>query len=529
VAAWLGRPLGRGNACALVVLVCSAPAWLIADPLQTFILINDDFAYVADARTASRLLSTFWTPHNAHIVPLFRLWTYLLVMIAGRLENMPVVLAVASYGVLVLVMLAAGIVAARETGESSLGLAVMALLGVTTVIEPATVWYSAGQALWASLMILIMLAALQSWRASGGTWRLAAAGTAAVAAPLFWTGGLAAGPVGWAYLWTSGGARARRAAAVPIVCTVLVGLVALVSQANSVAFVPGGRTLIPLAWRAIAGALHTSQGVVEVLVLGNLGHDAETTATQGVVLTLALGLLWGFSRREFGRKTSLESAGVSLIVFSFLLVFTFRGDYPYSSLRALGWYHAIPQVGASLFVAGWWQAIVLVGSSAERIRPPSRRGAACVLALLVVLLILHEPRAARLFVGQEVAEAEPVQRWNSLVSARIDQARSLARERLREQRRFLARLDQADRVGRRQGIGRKAIHDVFGRLLGPGMPKEVASLDGADLLALPWDGPETDRARIQAALGEILGQRFHPSGLSNPEHSRELRTPNAQP
>ena len=55
------------------------PGGCSSDQLDYLALSGDDFAYVADARDGPRMLSNLFKPHNTHIVPLFRLWTFALV------------------------------------------------------------------------------------------------------------------------------------------------------------------------------------------------------------------------------------------------------------------------------------------------------------------------------------------------------------------------------------------------------------------------------------------------------------------
>ena len=79
----------------LLCILCSLalPCWLLGDELRHFCLAGDDFAYVADSRDASRLATNLFKPHNTHVVPLFRIWTFALVMAAGRLSNFATALA----------------------------------------------------------------------------------------------------------------------------------------------------------------------------------------------------------------------------------------------------------------------------------------------------------------------------------------------------------------------------------------------------------------------------------------------------
>ena len=67
------------------------------DPIAIYRLYSDDFAYVAASRTFPRTLSNLFVPHNTHIVPAWRLLTWALSAIAGRLANLQLVLAAASY------------------------------------------------------------------------------------------------------------------------------------------------------------------------------------------------------------------------------------------------------------------------------------------------------------------------------------------------------------------------------------------------------------------------------------------------
>jgi hypothetical protein len=73
----------------------------------------------------------------------------------------------------VLAMAATGHVVAWDTERPALGLAAVAALGLTSVLGPTLLWYAASQALAAGTMIVVMLAALQVWRARGSFWPLA--------------------------------------------------------------------------------------------------------------------------------------------------------------------------------------------------------------------------------------------------------------------------------------------------------------------------------------------------------------------
>src|SRR5207237_3687561 len=128
---WLRGPIGRLGLTIWVVLLATAPAVLFFDPagfrpnthghiprepLAFSRLFSDDVAYVAGSRTWERTVSNLLVPHNTHIVPAWRLVTWGLVAWAGSLERLPEVLAVASYAIVVAVMLLTGRLVARETG-----------------------------------------------------------------------------------------------------------------------------------------------------------------------------------------------------------------------------------------------------------------------------------------------------------------------------------------------------------------------------------------------------------------------------
>jgi hypothetical protein len=84
---WLERPAPLLVVAALAGLIIVIPAWMMADELRHFTLLRDDFAYVARSRDLQTTWGHLLEPHNTHVVPIFRLWTFVLVALAGRLEN----------------------------------------------------------------------------------------------------------------------------------------------------------------------------------------------------------------------------------------------------------------------------------------------------------------------------------------------------------------------------------------------------------------------------------------------------------
>lgn len=521
-----GRRVRPAVGLLIASAIAIAPWWLMADSLRDFSLKGDDFFYLAHSRTPSRALASLWVPHNTHVVPLFRLWTLALVGVAGRLEGIPAVFGAASYLALVLVMMAGGHFVARETRSRACGLIAMAGLGITTVMEPSVSWYSASQVLWAGLGILATLIALQGWRDSPAPWRLGVAALAAMAAPAFWSGGFVAGPAGAAYLLADGRARCRKAAVLPLLASGAAAAIALALGGSGILAASRRQHALPESSRPIWGLLHTAQAIPEVLVAGNLGLDPETDPVQGVVFCAALAALWIRSRRgPSPRPNPLESAGAVTMVAGYLMAYIYRGYLPFSSLRSIGWYHAIPQVGAVLLAVGWWSGTRAQPPPATGRGPLGLVGASAVLAFVAFLFLVHQPRATRLFLAQVPAMTARERQIFLIPSLQRRRAIYLASVRAELQRQSLARLDRAERIARQSGIGREAIRHALGQVSGPGFPDGRIGFDVTSLLDLPEHGTTDDPAQVRRALAGFWvtetvppppwlapGEPWHPDG-----------------
>jgi len=90
-------------------------------------MVRDDFVYVSDSRDLARAVSTLLEPHNTHVVPVFRLWTFILSRLAGRLSEIPSALVYANYLHLVIACVALRRLIARETRSEAAGLIGMAV------------------------------------------------------------------------------------------------------------------------------------------------------------------------------------------------------------------------------------------------------------------------------------------------------------------------------------------------------------------------------------------------------------------
>jgi len=476
----------------------------MADDLRFFALFGDDFAYIAESRDATTTLNNLLAPHNTHVVPLFRLWTFALVALAGHLANLQAVFGAASYVGLVSAMLAVGQLVMKEFSRAGVALTVMAGLGVSTVVMPAVTWYSAGQALWAGAAVVVTLVLVRNWSLKGGGWRFALAVLGAALAPAIWAGGHVAGLAGAAYLGATGQSRCRRPALALVgvaASAILLELVLVRREIQETTIIwEHRRELWP---RPIQGVLHTAQAVIEALLFGNLGLDTITTPLQASTLTLGLVGLWAWSRGGWRRVMPLEAAGAAIVLFGYLMPYTFRGNLPFSSLRSAGWYHAIPQIGAVLLAAGWWVGLTPLPAQSDP-RRLTRRGALIVLGLILLLSQMQTPRAERFL----LAEAPPMtaSEKQKFPIAELQRLRALYfREDHRDRQfRHLARLDAAQRVCARLRIGPGTIRREFGRILMPGISELQGQSDVVSIMAFPNDAGEMAPAAVRSALGSLL-------------------------
>ena len=532
--AWRSRPVPRGLAVVAAALILLAPPALWVDPFDGYVplregfggladrlalvfepfsgafLFADDFGYVAGSRTPADLSRSWLLPHNTHVVPLFRAWTFAWVRAAGSLARLPETLALASSLTYAAAMLLVGRLAARETGRVEVGLAAMAGYGISAVLRPTVAWYAAGQAVFASVGVLATLAALQRWRTRGGVAWLAASALFASASPLLWSAGVVAGPSGFVYLWADGRPNARRAAFVPLLASGLTAL-AVLGMAGSRVSSPANFHGRPVAEavRPVQGALSTAQGVVEILVLKNLGLASGTTPEQALAFLVALALAWGGSRGGSFRPGPLEAAGLTAAGLGFFLAYSARGYFTFDNLRDLSWYAAIPQAGAALFAAGWWGARP-ASTPPERLQGPTRGGLLAVAGVVVLAVLLQQPRVrAQNGSAPHPPTASERRTFRTPRLLRI-RARALNDDRADWQRRALGRLDRVEAAALRASADRGAVRAVLGRPRLPGMPPEVAGLDAVQLLALPETGARVDAARLRSALNTVWFEEPEP-------------------
>ena len=501
IQSFLARPAGTPVIIILAICILAAPVWLFADSLRYSRMILDDFAYAGASRSFSKTMTNLFVPHNAHIVPAWRLLTWAIVAASGNLATLPANFGRAAIAVVPLVMLETGILVGRETRSTSAGLVAMAASGTTSILRMPATWYSAGQTFWAGLGILLTLLALQSWRRSGGAWRLGLAAVWAVIAGGFWTIGHLAGPAGCVYLLADGRSSARRAAVVPILATVVAVAVSFAMGARKIEVdIKFEGTDRDKAINFTRGASHTLQSISETLVIGNLGVAAETQPVQAAVLSLSLLGLWLWTFRNGGRPSPLEWAGGVILLGAYFISWSFRGYYTFENLRnVVPWYDTIPHLGAVLFASGWWSRVWQVqGAEPARL---SRGGAFGIVVVALGLVAIHQPRATVLFVKE--APKMTAAELKKLPILELQRLRAVAyREVISQwQRDHLYRLDRAERVAQKAGIGLDLIHQTFGRVLAPILPE---AYDAAELLNLPRKGTETNPERARELLGPLF-------------------------
>jgi hypothetical protein len=484
----------------------------MADWLKVFGLNPTDFLYVEESVDAGKLARSLVVPLNTHVVPLFRIYTYVVVLMTPRLVDLPWTLLAASYLGLVATALLVGRLVFLETKRTALALGAMLGLGTTTVMLPVLTHYAASQALWSGAAIVAALVAASDWKQRGGAGRLLLTGLGVLAAPAVWSGGLAAGPAVVASFWADGRPRCRWAAGVMILLTGLAAGVILVQSRRYIQTDAVVNEVHPELWpRPVQGTLHAAQAIVESSILHNLGLDAFTTPLQSVVLLALVGLLWHVSRGGLRQATSLEASGATVATVGALLVYLFRGNLPFSSIRPVGWYYALPQIGSVLFAAGWWAAVADRHAGGEHARPLTVRGMLGVLVFGAVLFAIQAERSRRLEIETAPPLAPSETKRFPIPELQGLRARHLADDETDRLNRALVRLDRVEAIARREGINKADIRRAFGRVLAPGIP-ENHTADAASLLRLP----EGEASKDPDLVRRTLGAWYHSEPIPRP-------------
>jgi hypothetical protein len=526
---WFDKPTSRLGHVMLMALILSAPWWLFGlgrlpawiapeSRISTYVhqnlsyrLYSDDFAYVGASRNWSRTVDNLFMPHNTHICPSWRLLTWGVVQAAGDLVRLPEVMKLVSYLALVLVMLATGHFVAQESKSLTLGFAASALVGVTSIQRLSTIWFSAGQTLWAGLFILSSLILAQEALRRRWYWLWPGVFLACWIAGGFWTIGHAAGPVTAVYVLAAARGRSRAFAILPATAMISAVAIALTFGGQeidaSISF--HGRSSRE-AFNAVQGLSHTCHSIVETLILANLGIDALTTDVQAVTLTLMLMAVWaGWHVRNARSVTNLEWTGAALCISAYWVEWSFRGYFSWEMLKGiLHWYDSIPQIGWAIFLAGWIHAAV--GEKSEWTAGPSRpariirRNALIILAFCLSMLALHQSEVDK----QLIASMPPITPREAASNAfPIPELKKLRAvflwdERAKRITRHLVRLQNAESIAQKSGWSVADISAAFGRVRIPAIPKVY---DGVYFMNLPLVSAQpANPSVVRQALSRLL-------------------------
>jgi hypothetical protein len=326
----------------------------------------------------------------------------------------------------------------------------------------------------------------------------------AVLAGWFWAVGHLAGPVAAIYLWADGRRRCRIAAAWPLAAsaTAVTLSLAIASSRFDSKIRFHGRTVREVI-SPVQGLCRTSQAIPENLAFGNLALAVQATPAQGALLTLGLAGLWlsrlwprrrdsgqshdqprqsGGARARSQAVSPLECAGAALVVGCYLVEWTFGGATEHRYFRIINlrfivpWYHAIPHIGAVLWLAGWWSAMMpatIESPVATKHRSLTRRACLGLGLLILAMFLLHRPRVDFLVRASVPPMLPSEQARFPILPLQMMRANIVLLSRADWQRASLRRLDRAQDIANRLGIGRDAIRAAFGHRY---LPASVGAL-----------------------------------------------------
>ena len=533
---WSGKPLSLIGHLLLMLVILASPCWLfgisrlpgwvlpdtaVSPTIHRFLacrLHSDDFAYIGSSRNLGRTIDNLFVPHNTHICPSWRILTWSLVSIAGDLTHIPVVLGIATYFALVLLMLMAGHFVAHETGRLFQGFLASLCTGLTSIQWLSTLWYSAGQTIWAAIFILSSLILAQLWlRHRWAIIWLPLVASCWIAGG-FWTIGHASGPVTAIYLLARLPRSQWRLALIPFLATVLAIVVTLTVGGEAIDATNSfhGRN-IREAVDPIRGVVNTAHSILETMILGNLGINAMTTDVQSFLLVLLIIIGWAcWHRQKNLRINSLEWAGSALFVSAYLVEWTFRGYFSWIALKnVVPWYDTIPLAGWVIFISGVAQA-ALAGNHSPDENPPqplkmSRMNMMIILTTTVIINLLHQPEIDRILVESQppLTTYEIENRMFPIQSLRRLRAAYIWDEKVKWQRRQLERLHLSEQIARREGWSVEDVSNAVGRVRLPMIPKVYDAVFMMDLPLKSQNKANPDQIRL--ALSPILTLEKEPT------------------
>jgi hypothetical protein len=379
-------------------MVFLASALLFLPRLLFPTLCSDDFAYLRDSWTWPLVRQNLWLTFNDHAMPLARVSTWVLVVLAGNASALPWVLGLQGPLAVWLGMGLVYVFLRRELGRPWHGVVGMALFGVSTQFFQAVWWYSATFGLLAVDTFLLALLAAQHFQQTGRWLSLLGCGLGSALAPGWYGGGILAGPLCALYLlwpepkrseqgppkrlrWL----RALGCAAVPLLGAGVFLALSLPHTAQAImhAVHYGGKTAVQ-AFDPWAALRDSARSLVDNLFLGSLGIPLACCPLW-LALPLGAALAWaGVVWYLKGPQRRVMLLGLGCVFSSYFLIYGARAAWGYEETHNWTRYQVFAHLGLVFFLAGGfprWE------SSVATLRPRAWR-----LALLV-LLLTQLPRA----------------------------------------------------------------------------------------------------------------------------------------
>lgn len=411
----------------LLLAACAACFGLYAVTLLRPVLVIDDFQILVRSWTWQKTWDNLWVPANEHAMPIGRITTWLLVVLAGRLSAVPYLCGLQGPLALLAGLLLTFVFVRREFASPAHGLLAAILFGVSTTYQQAVPWFSASFSILTLDSLLLGLLAAQAWRQRGGVLPAVLCAAATALAPCWFASGVLAGPLCALYLFppereskTPLWAQLLLRPLVPLAGTALFLAVSLPRTARHIMHLEhyGGADAVRsfLPWTGLG---RTFRSIVENLLLGQFGVWSITVPIPLVALVaVALGVALLIVARRAPQARRLLLLGVGLVVASYWLTYSARGTWPYEGkMNQLNWsrYHLLPQLGLALIVAS---AVTLPWPPRPTLSPRQVRR----LALLIGLLfLLHLPRGIGAGWGIEHRPQQAVLRHIEEVDARCHQ------------------------------------------------------------------------------------------------------------
>ena len=450
----------------LLLAILLASALLYLRPTLHSSLQVDDFQILAGSWTWERTRDSLWVPQNEHFMPLGRLTTWLLIQIAGRQGNLPLLCSLQGPLALLLGIPLLYLFVRRELGSPFLGLVAAAVYGISSVYGQAVVWFAASFSILTLDTLLLALLAAQSWRQSQRLFWLVLCAVACALAPTWFASGFLVGPLCALYLlWPStrpgepvpSGLAAVKAylrqlpfALAPLTGTALLALFLRIILPRTIQYIMHlehyGDGDAVKSFKPLIGLDSTYRSVVENLFLGSFGIGS-VDVPRGLVwlawtVVLIVGVWWW---RGAGRGRGLILVGTATIFMAYLLVYSARAEWRYENrMNQPNWtrYHLLPQLGLALVLVGGlarWPRF-----SAETL---SRWHLAMVAGLIGTLFVLQVPRIFLTTLSEDSTEQlEGLHRVEAVLSDPV------ALRIQAEQLQALRRVEAVDAVCRREGI-----------------------------------------------------------------------------